>query len=110
MLLLVALCTVGCILCAEGLGAVVACTAELSGIDVSHRHRIAALLHLEEAGLMAVCALQTLVRVNLAVEYHLAGAATRELDRLTGRNREGGNGQHEGHNNYDCYDEKLFHS
>jgi hypothetical protein len=109
ILLLVALCTIGCVFRAESLGAVVAGTAVLAGVHVFHGDDVAALLHLEEAGLMAIGALETLVGVDLAVKHDLAGALAFELDRLAGRNCECGHRQGERYDNNECQYEKFFH-
>lgn len=109
ILFLVALSTAGGVLHAESLGAVVASTAELSGLHILHGHYIAALLHLEKTRLMAISTLEALVGVDLAVKNHLAGALRFEINGLAGWNCESRDGEDEGYNYYDRYDEKLFH-
>ena len=86
-----ALCTAGCILGAESLGAVVAAAAVLAGLHVLHGDDVGALLHLEQTGLMAIRALESLVGVCLAVKHDLAGALAVVLNRLAGRDCESRN-------------------
>ena len=62
------------VLCAEGLGAVVTCAAELAVIDVLHGDCVAALLHLEETGLMAICAFVAGFGMHSAVKGNFAAA------------------------------------
>src|SRR5574341_2690 len=106
ILLLVAL---GAILGREGFTALlVAGAAGLARVDVRHGDGVATLLHLEDTG-MAICALEALVSVGLAVEHNLAGTLALELHRLAGRNREGRDSQDE-RNHYNERDHKeLFH-
>ena len=89
ILFLVALCTVGCILRAEGLGTVVACTAELTIIDVLHRDGVRTLLHLEDCR-VALCTLETFVSMDFAVKHNLACTLTVEFNGLAGRDCESG--------------------
>jgi len=109
ILFLVALSTVGGILHAESLGAVVASTAVLAFHHFLHGHHVGAFLHLEKARLMAISALEALVGVNLAVKNHLCRALGFELNGLAGGNCERRDGENECYNCYDRYDEKLFH-
>ena len=105
-----ALRTICRILRAEGLRAVVAGTAELTIVDVFHGDSISALLHFEDARLMAVRALVALVSMGLAVKYNLAGALAVKLHRLACRNRERGHGHGERYHYYESQYGNLFHS
>ena len=109
ILLLVALCTAGCILRAEGLGAVVAGAAGLTCIHVLHGDGVSTLLHLEETGLMAICTLETFVSMHFAVEHDLASTLTVEFNGFAGRDCEGGNRHRERHNHYEGKYEKFLH-
>jgi hypothetical protein len=109
ILLLVTLCAIGRIFCTERLGAIVAAAAVLAFIHVFHGDDVAALLHLEQTGLMAIRALEALVGVDLAVEHDFAGALAVELNRLAGRNRESSHRQSERYDNYECQYEKFLH-
>src|SRR5512143_4264605 len=91
------------------LKAVVAGAAGFAFVDVFHGDDIAALLHFEEAGLMAIRALEALVGVDLSVKDDLACSLAVELDRLAGRNRESGHRQGERYDNYECQYEKFLH-
>jgi len=108
ILFLVALCTAGCILRAEGLGTVVACTAGLSIIHVFHGDGVHTLLHLED-GRVALCTLETFVSMRLAVKYNLACTLAVEFNGLAGRDCESGNRHRERHNYYEGKYEKFLH-
>ena len=82
---------------AEGLGAVVAGTAELSIIHVLHGDGISTLLHLEDRR-MASRALEPFVSMYFAVKDNLIRALRRELHGLSGRDRECGNRHRERYN------------
>ena len=92
--------TIGGILSAERLGTVVAGTAELTRVDIIHCNAISALLHLEQARLMAIRTLEAFICVNLAVKYDLAGSFTLKLYGLARRYGEGGTGKNKRNDYY----------
>jgi hypothetical protein len=87
ILLLVAFTATGCVLRREGLGPVVARTAEFACVHVSHGDGVGALLHLEETG-MAIRTLEACCCVSFAVKYDFAGARGGKFHRLAGRHCE----------------------
>jgi hypothetical protein len=109
ILLLMALAAIRRITSLEGLRAVVARTAELAGVDVGHLDYVAALLHLEEAGLMTVSALGALVSMGLAVEHDLALSTAGKLHGLARRDRERGDRQDERNHHYDSQYKEFLH-
>jgi hypothetical protein len=85
ILLLVAFTAIGCVLRVEGLGPVVASTAEFACIHVLHGDGVCALLHLEETGLMAIGTLEACFGMSCSVKYDLAGSFAVKINRLAGR-------------------------